>query len=94
MAEGNSGLLLDRGQSMKKNSAELIKERPVGLLYGEPVYFVPRGGKSFHLVIESLPGHFRQLTDDEHRRFKEQSRVEGTYYETRSRDRRHLLRPA
>jgi len=87
-------LWLDCEISAQKMVAELIRKRCVGSLYGEPVYFIPRDGKTFYLVIESRPRHFRQLTDDEHRRFKEQSRVEGPYYETRSRERRHPPRPA
>lgn len=55
------------------------KERCVGFLDGEGVYFV--GSRtSFHLVVECSPGVFRRLTEAEHLRFRRQSRIEGINY--------------
>jgi len=55
------------------------KERCVGFLDGEGVYFV--GSRtSFHLALECSPGVFRRLTDAEHLRFRHQSRVDGISY--------------
>lgn len=70
-------LRLDCEISMEKKVAALIRKRCVGSLDGELVYFIPASNKSFYLVIESSPRHFRKLTDEEYRRFKEQSRVQN-----------------
>ena len=70
-------LQLDCEISAEKKVAALIKNRRVGSLDGELVYFIPAPNKSFYLVIESSPRHFRKLTDEEHRRFREQSRVQN-----------------
>ena len=70
-------LQLDCEIIAQKEAAELIKTRRVGSLDGELVYFIPAPNKSFYLVIESSPRHFRKLTDEEHRTFREQSRVQN-----------------
>jgi hypothetical protein len=60
-------------------SIDRTKWRCVGSLDDEPVYFI--GSRvGFHLVIERAPGVLRRLTDGEHARFKQQSRVEGIDY--------------
>ena len=58
---------------------EKTRERCVGTLNDEAVYFVGTR-TSFHLAIECSPGLFRRLSEAEHRRFKQQSRVEGIHY--------------
>jgi len=60
-------------------SYERAKERCVGFLGGEAVYF-DGSHTSFHLVIECSPGEFRRLSETEHLRFKAQSRIEGVSY--------------
>jgi len=58
---------------------EKAKERCVGFLDDKAVYFV--GSKSsFRLVIECSPGELRGLSETEHLRFKQQSRIEGLPY--------------
>jgi len=52
------------------------KKRCVGSLDSDAVYFV--GSRmGFHLAIECPPGEFRRLSEAEHFRFKQQSRLEG-----------------
>ena len=68
-------LQLDCEISAEKKDAELIRKRCVGSLDGELVYFIPAPNKSFYLVIESSPSHFRKLTAGQHQRFKEKNRV-------------------
>jgi len=70
--------------STGKKDAALIRKRCVGSFHGELVYFIPAPSKYFYLVIESSPGHFRKLTDKEHRSFKEQSHVENAGWEERT----------
>ncbi|MBN1857874.1 hypothetical protein JW848_01575 [Candidatus Bipolaricaulota bacterium] len=53
--------------------------RCVGSLDDAAVYFV--GSRlGFHLAIESSPGEFRRLSETEHLRFRQQSRIEGLSY--------------
>jgi len=77
-------LQLDCEISAQKKVAELMRKRCVGSFHGELVYFISAASKYFYLVIESSPGHFRKLTDKEHRSFKEQSRVENVGWEERT----------
>ena len=60
---------------------EKAKRRCVGALDSHAVYFV--GSRmGFHLVIEHSPDAFRQLSEEEHLRFKLQSRIDGLNYGT------------
>lgn len=58
---------------------EKTKKRCVGFLDDKAVYFVG-SNTSFHLVIECSPGELRRLSETEHLRFKQQSRIEGLPY--------------
>jgi hypothetical protein len=59
---------------------EKVKKRCVGSLDDVAVYFV--GSRmGFHLAIEESPGEFRRLSESEHLRFKQQSRIKGLPYE-------------
>ena len=58
---------------------EQTKSRCVGILDEAAVYFVGTR-TSFHLAVESAPGVLRRLTDEEHLRFKQQSRIAGLCY--------------
>jgi len=58
---------------------EKAKKRCVGFLDGKAVYFVG-SNTSFHLAIECPPGELRRLSETEHLRFKQQSRIEGLTY--------------
>jgi len=55
------------------------KERCVGILDGDAVYFVGTR-TSFHLAIECSPGRFRRLSETERSRFRRQSRIDGLSY--------------
>jgi len=58
---------------------EKAKKRCVGSLDDEAVYFV--GSRmGFHLAVEYSPGEFRKLSETEHLRFRQQSRIEGLCY--------------
>ena len=70
-------LRLDCEMSVEEKIAVLIRKRCVGSLDGDLVYFIPASNKSFYLVTESSPRHFRKLSAGQHQRFKEKSRVEN-----------------
>ena len=55
------------------------KKRRVGFLDKQPVYFVGSGA-GFYLAVESTLGGVRRLSDAEHLRFKQQSRIEDLPY--------------
>lgn len=58
---------------------EKVKKRRVGFLDDVAVYFV--GSRmGFHLAIEDSGGEFRTLSESEHLRFKQQSRIKGLPY--------------
>ena len=60
---------------------ENAKKRRVGFLNDAAVYFV--GSRiGFHLAVEDSPGELRRLSESEHLRFKQQSRVKGLPYGT------------
>ena len=60
---------------------EKAKKRHVGALDGNVVYFV--GSRmGFHLAIECTPGVLRRLSEEEHLRFRLQSRIDGLDYES------------
>lgn len=78
-APSMTGRVGQRQMAQLDRSYEKAKQRCVGFLDDNAVYFV--GSRtSFHLAMESSPGELRRLSENEHLRFKRQSRIEGLSY--------------
>jgi hypothetical protein len=73
------GQVVQQQMAQPDHLYERAKKRCVGFLDDRAVYFVG-SITSFHLAIECSPGELRRLSETEHLRFKQQSRIEGLPY--------------